>query len=39
MQRLPGISQKEYVRIFERLGFRVVRESGYLFRKLLRMLV
>ena len=30
MPRLPGISQKEAVRVFERLGFRVVRESGHL---------
>ena len=30
MPRLPGISQKEAVRVFERLGFRVLRESGHL---------
>ena len=30
MPRLPGISQKEAVRVFERLGFWVVRESGHL---------
>ena len=28
MPRLPGISQKEAVRVFQKLGFRVVRESG-----------
>jgi predicted RNA binding protein YcfA (HicA-like mRNA interferase family) len=30
MPRLPGISQKDAVRVLERLGFRVVRESGHL---------
>ena len=30
MPRLPGISQKEAVRVFQKLGFRVVRESGHL---------
>ncbi len=28
MPRLPGISQKEAVQVFQKLGFRVVRESG-----------
>jgi len=27
---LPGISQKEAVRVFLKLGYRVVRESGHL---------
>jgi predicted RNA binding protein YcfA (HicA-like mRNA interferase family) len=30
MPRLPGISQKEAVRVFQKLGCRVVRESGHL---------
>jgi predicted RNA binding protein YcfA (HicA-like mRNA interferase family) len=30
MPKLPGISQKDAVRVFEKLGFRVVRESGHL---------
>ena len=30
MPRLPGISQKQAVRVFEKLGYRVVRESGHL---------
>ena len=30
MPRLPGISQKEAVRVFQKLGYRVVRESGHL---------
>ena len=29
MPRLPGISQKEAVRAFQKLGYRVVRESGH----------
>ena len=28
MPRLPGISQKEAVKVFQKLGYRVVRESG-----------
>ena len=28
MPRLPGISQKEAVQVFQKLGYRVVRESG-----------
>jgi hypothetical protein len=28
MPRLPGISQKEAVRVFQKLGYRIVRESG-----------
>lgn len=30
MPRLPDISQKEAVRVFQKLGYRVVRESGHL---------
>jgi len=30
MPKLPGISQKEAVRVFSKLGFRVVRESGHI---------
>ena len=30
MPRLPGISQKEAVRVFQKLGFRVMRKSGHL---------
>jgi predicted RNA binding protein YcfA (HicA-like mRNA interferase family) len=30
MPRLPGISQKDAVRVFQKLGYRVVRESGHL---------
>jgi len=30
MPRLPGISQKQAVRVFQKLGYRVVRESGHL---------
>ena len=30
MPRLPGIRQKEAVRVFQTLGFSVVRESGHL---------
>lgn len=29
MPRLPGISQKDAVRVLEKVGFRVVRESGH----------
>jgi predicted RNA binding protein YcfA (HicA-like mRNA interferase family) len=28
--RLPGISQMQAVRVFQKLGYRVVRESGHL---------
>ena len=28
MPRLPGISQKDAVRVFQKLGYRIVRESG-----------
>ena len=30
MPRLPGISQKEAVRVFQKIGYRIVRESGHL---------
>ena len=30
MSRLPGISQKQAERVFQKLGYRVVRESGHL---------
>ena len=29
MPKLPGISEKDAVRVFEKLGFRVVREAGH----------
>ncbi len=30
MPKLPGVSQKDAVRVFEKLGFRVARESGHI---------
>lgn len=30
MPKLPGISQKDAVRVFQKLGFRVARESGHI---------
>jgi predicted RNA binding protein YcfA (HicA-like mRNA interferase family) len=30
MPRIPGISQKDAVRVFEKLGYRIVRQSGHL---------
>jgi predicted RNA binding protein YcfA (HicA-like mRNA interferase family) len=30
MPKLPGVSQKEAVRVFQKLGFRIVRESGHI---------
>ena len=30
MPRLPGISQRDAVRVFEKLGYRIVRQSGHL---------
>ena len=30
MPRLPGISQKQAVRVFQKLGYRIVRKSGHL---------
>ena len=30
MPRLPGISQRDAVRVFERLGYRIARQSGHI---------
>ncbi len=30
MPKLPGVSQKDAVRVFQKLGFRVARESGHI---------
>lgn len=30
MPRLPGINQRDAVRVFEKLGYRIVRQSGHL---------
>jgi predicted RNA binding protein YcfA (HicA-like mRNA interferase family) len=30
MPKLPGISQKDAVRVFTKLGYRVARESGHI---------
>jgi predicted RNA binding protein YcfA (HicA-like mRNA interferase family) len=30
MPKLPGISQKEAVRVFQKIGFRIARESGHI---------
>ena len=30
MPRLPGISPRDAVRVFEKLGYRVARESGHI---------
>ncbi len=30
MPRLPGISQKDAVRVFQKIGFHVARESGHI---------
>ncbi|MGE9295383.1 MAG: type II toxin-antitoxin system HicA family toxin [Puniceicoccales bacterium] len=30
MPKLPGISQWDAVRVFEKLGYRVVRQSGHI---------
>ena len=30
MPRLPGIHQREAVRVFEKLGYRIVRQSGHI---------
>ena len=29
MPRIPGINQRDAVRVFEKLGFRVARQSGH----------
>ncbi len=30
MPRIPGISQQGAVRVFERLGYKIVRQSGHI---------
>ena len=30
MPKLPGVSQKDVVRVFQNLGFKVARESGHI---------
>ena len=30
MPRIPGIHQRDAVRVFEKLGYRVVRQSGHI---------
>jgi predicted RNA binding protein YcfA (HicA-like mRNA interferase family) len=30
MPRIPGIGQRDAVRVFEKLGYRIVRQSGHL---------
>lgn len=30
MPKLPGVSQKDAVHVFQKLGFRIVRESGHI---------
>lgn len=30
MPRLPGIGQRDAVRVFKKLGYRIVRQSGHL---------
>lgn len=30
MPKLPGISQRDAVRVFEKLGYRFVRQSGHI---------
>lgn len=30
MPKLPGISQKDAVRVFQKIGFRIARESGHI---------
>ena len=30
MPKLPGVSQKDAVRVFLKLGFRIARESGHI---------
>lgn len=29
MPRIPGVSQKDAVRVFSKLGYRIVRQSGH----------
>ena len=30
MPRLPGIGQQDAVRVFQKLGYRIVRQSGHI---------
>ena len=30
MPRIPGIGQRDAVRVFEKLGYRIVRQSGHI---------
>jgi predicted RNA binding protein YcfA (HicA-like mRNA interferase family) len=30
MPKLPGISQRDAVRVFQKLGYRIARESGHI---------
>ena len=30
MPKLPGVSQKDAVRVFQKLGFKIARESGHI---------
>jgi predicted RNA binding protein YcfA (HicA-like mRNA interferase family) len=30
MRKLPGVSQKDAVRVFQKLGFRIARESAHI---------
>jgi len=30
MPKLPGVSQRDAVRVFEKIGYRVVRQSGHI---------
>jgi len=30
MPKLPGINQRDAVRVFEKLGYRIVRQSGHI---------
>ncbi len=30
MPRIPGISQRDAVRVFEKLGYRIARQSGHI---------
>lgn len=30
MPKIPGISQREAVRVFEKLGYRIARQSGHI---------
>ena len=30
MPRIPGIGQRDAVRVFEKLGYKIVRQSGHL---------